>query len=173
MYISVQKITKTLITQAQNKPNSLNTLKAISLYIKLGWSCEYIQVKWANLEEVRVRRRKRGKEVRGDEKGQPFTCGKKKTRCLYWVWKVAQLDHPCPCTSIAPCFHCKLHALSRSLSLSLSLLYLRETTKSFSFLGKAVEEKRWVLLLKSNPLFCSVLFCLFETLNRLLNPIGT
>ena len=55
-----------------------------------------------------------------------------------------------------------LHAFTAnfmlSLSLSLSLLYLRETTKSFSFLGKAVEEKRWVLLLKSNPLFCSVLF---------------
>ena len=67
-----------------------------------------------------------------------------------------------------------LHAFTAnfmlSLSLSLSLLYLRETTKSFSFLGKAVEEKRWVLLLKSNPLFCSVLFCLFETLNRLLKP---
>lgn len=37
-----------------------------------------------------------------------------------------------------------LHAFTAnfmlSLSLSLSVLYLRETTKSFSFLGKAVEE---------------------------------
>ena len=136
----------------------------------MGWSCDYIQVKWTNLEEVRVRGRKRGKQVRGDEKRQPFTCGKKKTRCLYWVWKVAQLDHPCPCTSIAPCFHCKLHALSVSLSLC---LVLEGDNKVLFFFGESCGRKRWVLLLKSNPLFCSVLFCLFETLNRLLNPIGT
>ena len=61
-----------------------------------------------------------------------------------------------------------LHAFTANFMLSLCVLYLRETTKAFSFWGKAVEEKRWVLLLKSNPLFCSVLFCLFETLNRLL-----
>ena len=51
-----------------------------------------------------------------------------------------------------------LHAFTANFMLSLCVLYLRETTKSFSFWGKAVEEKRWVLLLKSNPLFCSVLF---------------
>ena len=123
----------------------------------MGWSCEYIQVKWANLEEVRVRRRKRGKEVRGDEKGQPFTCGKKKTRCLYWVWKVAQLDHPCPCTSIAPCFHYKLHALSLSLSLS---LVLEGDNKVLFFFGESCGRKTLGFAPKIKPfvLFCSVLF---------------
>ena len=127
-------------------------------------------MKGTNLEEVRVRGRKRGKEVRGDERGQPFTCRKKKTRCLYWARQVSQLDHPCPCLSIAPCLHCKLHVLSLSLCLC---LVLEGDNKVYVF-GNLSAKKKNTLGFAPKSLPCSVLIvCLFLGLGFLLNPIGT
>ena len=61
-----------------------------------------------------------------------------------------------------------LHAFTANFMLSLSLcLVLEGDNKVLFFFGESCGRKRWVLLLKSNPLFCSVFF-LFETLNRLL-----
>jgi hypothetical protein len=59
-----------------------------------GCSGKYLQVKGADLEYMGIRGRKRGKEVRGDKKRQPFTCRKEKRRCFYWARAAAQLQHP-------------------------------------------------------------------------------
>ena len=121
-----------------------------------------------------------GKEER--EAGQ----GRWKRAALY-VWKeedkVSLLGvESCPTGPPLPLhFHCSMLSLQTSCSLSLSLslslclspcLVLEGDNKVLFFFGESCGRKRWVLLLKSNPLFCSVFF-LFETLNRLLNPIGT
>ncbi|EOY31223.1 Uncharacterized protein TCM_038187 [Theobroma cacao] len=70
-----------------------------------------LQVKGANMEETGVRGREGREKVRRDEKGQAFTGGEEKRRSLDGGWAAAQVEHTCPCSSVAPCLHGELHAL--------------------------------------------------------------
>lgn len=71
------------------------------------------------MEEMGIRGRKRVKKVRGDEMGQALSSREEKRRGLYWARAAAQLEHPCPRFSAAPCLHCELHcSCSNSLLLT-------------------------------------------------------